>query len=237
MAGISFGDLAVFRRLILGGFALVLVAFAVQVGLFAWLAAALRSIDPRPGMAHSVPEIGIYMVGAWVLVALGLAIIVTGFCRGIVHVRRSGEGIGLTGFSHSLAWTAWSMLVPLLNLYRPWVGLGEIRRAVFVAQETRVIGNRWNRFGDVSSATIALAAVVMGVAGLEFVYNFLATLPASHTAAEALASFSHIRLHILINSAFIGIQAAALFFYLKTLEPPLRRLSDLADSGGLAAPT
>jgi hypothetical protein len=236
MTKISSSRLTFFGRLILGGLALVVAAFAIQIGLIARLGAALKAIDPTPGMIHPVPDIGMFMIGAWVLVAIGLATVAAGFFRGIAYARRAGEGIGLTGFSYSLGWTAWSSLVPLLNLYRPWVGLGEIRRSLFVAQETRMVGNKWNRFGDISSATIALAAVILGAAGLEFVYNFLAILPTPHTMTEALAGLGHVRSHILANVVMIAVQAGALFVYLKTLAPPLRRLSDLAAAGALTVP-
>jgi hypothetical protein len=229
-------DLTFYGGLILGGLVLVVAAFLGQIWLLARLSAAIQAIDPRPGMIHPIPDNRPFIIGLWVLVVIGLGTMLTGFFLGMAHCRRVGERAGLTGYSYSMGWTVGAFFVPLLNLYRPWVGLGEIRRAVFVAVEARQSGKRWNKFGDLSYATITVAIVVVGGIGAQIAYNLLAATPGPATAAHALAALPHIRTQILVNILFIALQGAALFTYLITLDRPLLNLSALSADNALSPP-
>jgi hypothetical protein len=77
--------------------------------------------------------------------------------------RKAMMGLGRRDWKYSYGWTVATMIVPLWNFYRPWVGLGEIDRALGNAARTGRIDDSWRR--DFSGATLALGLVFM-IAGL-----------------------------------------------------------------------
>jgi hypothetical protein len=77
--------------------------------------------------------------------------------------RKAMTGLGRRDWKYSYGWTVATMIVPLWNFYRPWVGLGEIDRALNNAARTGRIDDGWRR--DFSSATLGLGLVFM-IAGL-----------------------------------------------------------------------
>jgi hypothetical protein len=73
--------------------------------------------------------------------------------------RKAMTLLGRRDWKFSYGWTVATMIVPLWNFYRPWVGLGEIDRAVNNAARTGRIDDGWRR--DFSIATLGLGIVFM----------------------------------------------------------------------------
>jgi hypothetical protein len=214
--------------LIGAGFLVLLAGALTEAWVLRSVALALWAVRGVASKAPAIPDYTAIVIGAAVSALIGLAVILTGFFLGAARARRAAEEAGLTGYSHGLGWTMASFFVPFLNFYRPWVGLGEIRRSIFVAADDGETGRKWNRFGDVSTATIGLAVIVLGMSMGAIVYNLLASTPTPHSAAAAFAQLDHHRDRVLVTLAFITIEVMALFAYLATLGSKLRDLTRLA---------
>lgn len=72
--------------------------------------------------------------------------------------RFVAESCAVPAMRHSLGWTIGSVIIPLLNLWRPWIGFSEIRRAVLGVAAS----GRPAMLEPPSGATLLLAIVFIG---------------------------------------------------------------------------
>src|SRR3546814_3419714 len=73
------------------------------------------------------------------------------------RARLTAESLGISGFYWSRLWTVIGFLLPFINLVRPWLGLGETRRAIMNSVRSGRIGGEWSQEGGTSFATLGLA--------------------------------------------------------------------------------
>jgi hypothetical protein len=235
MAAISPHALVTPRRLFFTGLALLVIALLIQLWILHDLRLTFEALKgrQRPGQ---IPNEKAVLTWISLLAIPGPAIALTGFFLGLLRTRQAAEWAGITGYAWSYGWTAGSFFIPILNFYRPWVGLGEIRRSVFVSLASRQTGKKWNRFGDLSAATIALAAAVFVIAGGQIVYNLTASSiwVVPHGPTEFFALLRTVRSHVVVNMAFIAGQIGVLFVYYETLQGPSAHLVLLAADGELS---
>src|SRR3546814_1710783 len=76
------------------------------------------------------------------------------------RARLTAESLGISGFYWSRLWTVIGFLLPFINLVRPWLGLGETRRAIMNSVRSGRIGGEWPQEGGTSFATLGLALFI-----------------------------------------------------------------------------
>jgi hypothetical protein len=226
------------RRILIAGLVLLVLGLAAQLWILPELRVAVQAM--RSGGATfkrpQIPSEETVVIVLALLAIPGMGVALAGFFLGLARIRRAAERAGLTGYAHSFGWTVGSFFIPGLNLYRPWVGLGEIRRSVFASLETKRLGKKWNRYGDVSVATIGFAAGAVALASAQLAYNVFApsiwvTLGGP---VQVYALIDNIRTHAVANMALLSMQMPLFFVYLATLQGPSQQLSALSAEGALA---
>src|SRR6185369_3553321 len=134
------------------------MAFLISAGAitcyFVWFYARVVQLGQQYGWGHIPPAeypiapaslqpvltdlgygaIAIFLIGS----ALFLAAI--GYARSVVS---SLPNYG--GFTYSWGWTLASLIIPFWVLYRPWVGLAEIRRATFGISRRQSVSPDWKK--------------------------------------------------------------------------------------------
>jgi len=124
--------------------------------------------------------------------------------------RQAMTQLGRRDWQYSYGWTVATMIVPLWNFYRPWVGLGEIDRALNNAARTGRIDDGWRR--DFSSATLALGLVFMTAGLLVQTVDFIGeSLPllAAQTGQLDLGLLSDVSIVTAIAFGAITVAVAA----------------------------
>jgi hypothetical protein len=116
----------------------------------------------------------------------GLGIIICLFVS-MRCARTAQERVSVTGYEYSFFWTVATILVPIANLFRPWLGLAEIRRVAYVGSLTGSAYGAWEEGAPTSWATIGLAIwFILGGAALRGLAN---TLPAIENVSADNAVF------------------------------------------------
>src|SRR5262249_10217506 len=59
------------------------------------------------------------------------------------YARAAQERVGVTGYKYSFFWTVATIFLPIANLFRPWLGLAEIRRVAYVGSLTGSAAGAW----------------------------------------------------------------------------------------------
>jgi hypothetical protein len=236
MSVIGEGNLKSQGFLIPGGFALFVVSVLVQVLLIGHVQGALEAVHFHPDKPGDIADITLPMIAASAAAAIGILAVLAGFFRSIVQARRDAETAGLAGYQYDIRETLWSALIPFYNFYRPWVGLSELRRSIFVAVDMRQKGKRWNKYGDVSTATIGLAVVLLIALAAEIVVVAIADRHRARNPGDAYDLLGEARTRILICAVFFAAQFGALYAYIVTLGRQVAELNRLSAEGALAPP-
>ena len=222
--------------LIPGGFALFLICVLAQVLLIGHVQSVLEAVHFHPDKPGDIPDITLPMIAASALAAIGIGAVLAGFGRAIITARKDADRAGLIGYKYDISETLWSALIPLFNFYRPWVGLGELRRSIFVAVEMRQKGKRWNKFGDVSTATIGLGVTLLVVLAAEIVIMAMADRHRPRNPGDAFDVLGEARTRILICAVLFAVQFGALYAYIVTLGRQVSELNRLSAEGALTPP-
>ena len=148
-----------------------------------------------------------------VLNLAGYAMAISAFFTGMARARRiAGEVLGAR-FEYGFGWTVGSLFIPIICLFRPWVGLAEIRGKFASA------GNS----GDGATWALAVATFIGG--GADFVLSMALKGPAVPSAAS-FVTWSENTLDIFMAiTAAKGVTYGALILYLITLHRPLRQVT------------
>ena len=106
-----------------------------------------------------------------------------------MHGARSAiEWLGIRDWKWSYGWTVATFFIPFVNLVRPWLGLGEIDRAITVNARQGSIDKGWRQ--DTSGATFLLAlAIIVGSAIARGLARTLDRLPEPRSLAHAIELF------------------------------------------------
>ena len=148
-----------------------------------------------------------------VLNLAGYAMAISAFFTGMARARRiAGEVLG-AGFEYGFGWTVGSLFIPIVCLFRPWVGLAEIRGKFAAA------GN------SSGGATWALAVATFIGGGADFALSMALKGPTAPSAAS-FTTWSQNALGIFMAiMAAKGVTYGALILYLITLHRPLRQVT------------
>jgi hypothetical protein len=141
------------------------VAVLLQLALMAMVIVGFRRIEAailQYGWGN-VPASELWLLGVasqyGVLSDYILPLVaVVAFLCAMGQGRFVAQACAVRDMRHSLGWTIGSLIIPLLNLWRPWIGFSEIRRAVLgVAASGRPV-----MLEPPSGATLLLAIVFVG---------------------------------------------------------------------------
>lgn len=83
------------------------------------------------------------------------------FVWAMLRARVIAERAGLRGYRWSNLWTAVTVIIPFLNLIRPWLGFSEIARSLRGAAVTGELGDAWRRDRRADTATFLLWLLVL----------------------------------------------------------------------------
>jgi hypothetical protein len=114
---------------------------------------SLFPIAPRY-VAATFNALGVLQLVSFIIACIGFLVAMTKY-RSAIKVL-----IGET-FSYGWGWTIGSLFIPILGLYRPWVGFGEVRRAVIGIDRRRTLTINWKSNGA-NFGTVILALVWIG---------------------------------------------------------------------------
>lgn len=225
-------DYSAARRALRGfetGFGVFLAGGAIALATSAWVAWEywrLPNVVAAYGWGGVPPE----EVSAFAFferwgVALDLVTVVIywgGFFAAMLFARRLGVAVGVVDYRYSAAWTPITMLIPLVCLWRPWLGLAEIRRSMKLSVVTGAPTSQ----GATNGFTGLLAATFfLGYGAMRGLVNAMdrATTPVDMASFEVWLS----RITPLITGVIVAQIAilGVMFIYLVTLRPWARTLA------------
>jgi hypothetical protein len=122
-------------------------SLADVVGAHRWMLPAAGTVGPHWASALDM---------ATTLAAVLVFLVAGHRARGIA------EDLLIYGYRWSYGWTVLSLFVPLVNLVRPWLGFGELHRALTNAARIGRIGSHWRH--GFSDAALLLALAWIGTA-------------------------------------------------------------------------
>jgi hypothetical protein len=165
-----------------------------------------------------------------VLGIVGVALAFIAFFLAMARARRISQQCGITGYQYGFGWTWGSMFIPVMGLYRPWVGLAEIRKAIFISVRQRRLGNEWTNSAETSYATLALGLCVFIGGGLELIVSRALHQSPPHDAGGFSGWLSGNYSLMVAIMVLRTVKIAPLFIYILTLRGPLIKLIDLSHS-------
>ncbi len=199
--------------LLVCGVALVLSGTLLQIHYVRTLQALVAEYGygkvPRDSLADGV----MIDLATRALNLVGYAVAIAAFFTGMARARRiAGEILGAR-FEYGFGWTVGSIFIPIVCLFRPWVGLAEIR-GKFASADNPSSGATW---------TLALATFIGG--GADFALSLALKAPAAPSTAN-FVTWSQTTLTIFIGIIVAkGVMYGALILYLLTLHRPLRQVT------------
>ncbi len=105
----------------------------------------------------------------------------------LYKARVLAEDLLIFGFRYSFYWTFVSLFVPLINLYRPWFGIGELDRSLVNSARSGEIGSGWRR--GFSAWTVLLAVTLLGtIIAIVAIYRAYPVALAAESAVWQLAT-------------------------------------------------
>ena len=209
------------------------IAIAAVLALLIGDALPLSAVhDFRQVLAHygagnappeELPDLDMFMGVGALFTILGFLLILSTFFLAMARARRIAKAVGIEGFDHSIGWTIGTFFIPILNLYRPWIGLAEIRNAVVLSSRFRQSGDEWKNHEGPTGATWALgaAAIVLPAVSRQFDTS---KLPDPQSAGEVGPWIDAQWNLTLIGSAIELVWAIAFIVYLRALYGPLKQL-------------
>jgi len=217
-------------RLWMVGAALFGVAMISGSALELWIAATILKLletyryghvpaELLPQGAEAIDDIyGLTSVGG----TFGL--IVSLFVS-MYYARAAQKYIGAAGYAYSFFWTVATLFVPIANLFRPWLGLAEIRRVAYMGAATGDAASAWAPGAPASFATICLASwFILG--GLILRVIAAALPPIQNISADnAIDMFStYAKFHIYYVCYALGLTALITGYCYTTLKETERFL-------------
>lgn len=219
--------------IVLAGLAIDILGIALQI----WVLHRFGELLNTYGFGHvprdQMPNGKLIDILTKVFGVAGIAVALAGFFVAMGRARRMASEAGISGYEHGFGWTVGSIFVPILNFFRPWVGLAEIRKSILISVRERRTGNGWAAFNEVSLATLAIGLFLMlGNLG-EYFYDLATHRPLGHSATEysAWLDYNHHRMMIIIVVRIVKL--LPLLIYLWTLRGPLLRLVALPTDEGI----
>jgi uncharacterized membrane protein YhdT len=203
-------------------------------GVQLWFLSRLQTLVATYGWGH-VPH-GQIGNTHWVLfasIALPISALVLSYSflfTAMARARRIATEAGVTGYEFGFGWTVGSIFVPFWSLYRPWVGLAEIRDSIFGTLRDGRAGEAW-RTERASDASWILAGtqIIGGVLAFAVSFGLRETTPHSAEAFSAwMAAQWQVMVLLLIIEVVLHITRIV---YVVTLHRPLHDLVALADRG------
>jgi hypothetical protein len=152
-------------------------------------------------------------------------VFVIGFFVAAYHARALGVAVGVKDYKRRFLWTVVTIFVPILCLFRPWLGLAEIRRGILNTAAT----GRPTAQGETSGLTVVLGISAAAWAGGT---RAILRLASDHPQVTDPASF-HAAVARIIGlmsgiGALEGCMLLVMATYLLTLHRPMRQLADNA---------
>jgi hypothetical protein len=181
---------------------------------------------------EEMPDVEAFQGFGALFTLLGFPLILSAFFVAMARARRIAMAVGVAGFDCSLGWTIASFFIPILNFYRPWIGLAEIRNAVILSSRFRQGGEEWKNHEGPTGATWALGAVavVMPIVSRHFDPS---SVPDPQSAGD-LPQWIDAQWNLTVIGAAIELAWAIPFvLYLMALYGPLKQLIALYRSGQL----
>ena len=182
--------------------------------------AAGANVEPLPPTYDLLANVSLYGgIVAWLACF-------TAFFAAMYQARRLATAVGVRDYSHSFLWTVITLFIPFLNLYRPWVGLDEIRRSVIGTAQTE----RPSADGDMTAFTYALAAtIIVGGVGARWTSrladNLEKTVGAISGPTELSVYLSKFVDFAMMEAAIAAAMVSVPVLYLATLRPHAVRLA------------
>lgn len=225
-------DDAAARRALRGfeaGFGIFLAGGAIALATSAWIAWEywrLPATVEAYGWGYVPPERfwAFTFLERWGVIIDVATLIVYwgGFFAAMLQARRLGIAVGVSDYRYSAPWTPITLLIPVVCLWRPWLGLAEIRRSVQQSVATGVPSSQ----GDTNPFTVLLGVTFfVGYGAMRALVNMMELQAAPVDAASFQNWLSGI---VPLLTGVIAAQVAILgvmFAYLVTLRPLARTLA------------
>jgi len=186
-----------------------------------------QQVVARYGMGNvppeELPDVELFQSLGALFTLLGYVLILPAFFVAMVRARRVAKAVGVEGFDCSLGWTVATFFIPIVNLYRPWIGLAEIRGAVILSSRFRQNGEEWKNHEGPTGATWGLgaAAIILPIVSRRFDPS---KVPEPQSAGELAQWIDTMWSLTVIGSAIELAWALAFILYLATLYSPLKQL-------------
>jgi hypothetical protein len=142
---------------------------------------------------------------------LGYAGIYACFFGTMYYIRQAQERAGVRGYRYGFFWTAATVFVPILCVFRPWLGLAEIRRVASFGAHKGTPAGALSEGAPTSWATVGLAAWLL--AGGALLQVLATSLPGFEAVQRAsLSEVARTKILISILAQYRDYQVADLLY-------------------------
>lgn len=207
-----------------------MAAVAVTDAGVVWMVRRLREVVDQYGWGNVPPEEipPFEILEQWGLAidfgAVGLYGI--GFFLAMLNARRLAEAIGVRGWTYGWGWTVGTIFIPIACLFRPWLGLAEIRRAIVDS----AAAGRATRSEEFSASTLILGASFFVCSGIVRISGFGIEHLAAPSSAFSFYQFIDREISLLLTiAAAQAVMLGIMLAYLLTIRSKMVQLADLID--------
>ena len=214
------------------GCLLVFGGAEILIGLYsAWFYVTIAALGRQYGWGNIPPEafpvepsaiVPLFNTLDW---AQRIAFLASGaaFLYGLTQYRRSLESLmGGQPFQFGWGWTIGSLFIPFWNLYRPWVGFAEVRRAALGIVARQRVSLEW-KSDPFSTATLVLGlSYFIGSVTLQILAGRAETI--SKNPSFGLEAVDLIRDLLIIDVGARGVIVGVMLWYLRTIVAALRKV-------------
>jgi hypothetical protein len=159
-----------------------------------------------------------------------IALYGAGFLLAMLNARRLAEAIGVRSWNYGWGWTVGTLFIPIVCLFRPWLGFAEIRRAIFASAAA---GRATKDDDEFSTFTLILGLAIVVGAGIVNTMGTAANRLATPTSLASFYGYVDQASHMLLTMA--AAQAATLAIMLTYLLTIRRKAVLLANRIDLEA--
>jgi hypothetical protein len=214
----------------LGIFVAGVAAIAATDAGLVWMLQRLREVVDQYGWGNVPPEDvpPFEILDQWgTPIDLGaIALYGIGFFMAMLNARRLAEAIGIRGWTHGWGWTVGTILIPIACLFRPWLGLAEIRRAIVDS----AAAGRATRSEEFSAFTLILGVSFFVCNGIVRISAFEIENLATPSSAFSFYQFIDREISLLLTiAATQAVMLGIMLAYLLTIRGRMVRLADLID--------
>jgi hypothetical protein len=146
-------------------------------------------------------------------------------------IRSGIEGVlGKPAFYYTWGWTIIALFIPIVGLYRPWVGFGELRRAVMGIVSRNRVSLEWKTDGARADTLIfavtflgaSIGIKVLGSQADAVAANPNFNLASIDTFAQLTAFETVVRFVLLV----------VVLWYLRSMTAASRKVAEVAETSG-----